>query len=530
MDSVVWLSHSGTYLLGIEPKQWATDHQSQSILERSVKRSSPWHDIAAFELNNLPLGLGPDEWELLNRRRNQCSTQWELLKQTIAGQVTLSPSALLALINGITKSYLYEPSQSPSLLVDLLHTTRSRPQFSLVRGEEHMYKLRQAIGTALAMAALADNDYPTETANSCNDPDALLERAKHTYYELATDTFLDWGTESLLLFGLLELLRRPKANRGWELSPCEIRSIGRGLNALGEFDPLYFSVLSKLSLNLGSSSLSPEAHFTWIVSDWFDSAFPEPGCPSETGAPSVPEIDTILCQKLCTLFKSDIAPILMKRFTNAQSLELKILCLKTLRRTFPPNFVETYREQPQIVSQPLLPYDIGFVEQLLSFTETANREDIPYALCMQWIVAQECLVRGQVDTLKALYNKFTTPENSDIPSDLHELGLADLWRADIQEMCRIDPHNVLDSEIVSFMIWFYGQEENRAIVPRDVEPLSLSGEPRTWLLVLRELEASCKAAVESQSNDQEMKQREQIEEEGDRANQQGKNETEDHSD
>ncbi|KAF8751474.1 hypothetical protein RHS01_08214 [Rhizoctonia solani] len=76
---------------------------------------------ASKELGSLSLHL-TDQWERDNYWREQLSRQWELVDMIIKKVVDLSAADITHLVDGIAKSYIYVPDQSPTPLIVLLNT------------------------------------------------------------------------------------------------------------------------------------------------------------------------------------------------------------------------------------------------------------------------------------------------------------------------------------------------------------------------------------------------------------------------
>ncbi|KAF8751684.1 hypothetical protein RHS01_08220 [Rhizoctonia solani] len=151
---------------------------------------------ASKELGSLSLHLS-DQWERDNDWREQLQRQWKLIDKINKKVVDLSAADITHLVDGIAKSYIYAPHQSPTPLIVLLNIQPYSQDKDLCR----------MIGVALTMAYIEKHGNHSRdlTANRASPQ----SRAMKMYLDLTTTPPTDdrWHTcEQLLLFGLTSML------------------------------------------------------------------------------------------------------------------------------------------------------------------------------------------------------------------------------------------------------------------------------------------------------------------------------------
>ncbi|GAB1525770.1 hypothetical protein RhiTH_008936 [Rhizoctonia solani] len=147
---------------------------------------------ALKELGSLSLHLS-DQWDREDRYREQLDRQWKLIDMIIKKVVDPSAADITHLVDGIAKSYIYVPDQSPTPLIVLLNTQPYSQDKDLCR----------IIGIALTMAYIEKHGSHSRDLTTNRIPQQ--SRAMKTYLDLTTTPPTDerWHScEQLLLYGL----------------------------------------------------------------------------------------------------------------------------------------------------------------------------------------------------------------------------------------------------------------------------------------------------------------------------------------
>lgn len=440
---------------------------------------------AAYELGNVPIEIDDATWALLDRSREQCSRQWKLLKTITSETVDyLPPSAVLALVNGITKTYLFNPSHPPNPLIDLLDLQHYHGNL----------RLKKAVAVGLAIAAIANLDYH-DHGRPRNNMDARLRRAraKKAYGTLTLRKFDSIEIENVLLFGLFNLLTRQDKDLGWVLSARTTEAIKKVLNATS--CSILRSYHGALML---PSNFGPEQHLARAASSWLSPGINSPDS-QEFMQLAIPHLSILLIPASRLGCQHHVLQPLMHDFPGTENTTLRVPCLQAIQRA-----VQELREIPDCVLNQLA--QRGFLVQLVKLTNSNDAIALHSMRCL-WTIAG-ALVVGLVspnDPRYSIIAALLQLLHSGLTEDLAEvtpvqrlnvLGLADLWLPILSEMCRSNPQDVLDSQILSDMITYYQQLQDSSVPPRPPQVLSPSDNTPNWLVILKELQASCTAEVE----------------------------------
>lgn len=424
-------------------------------------------------------------WEFLDGDRGQCARQWELLNQITTGVVThLPPNAIVALVNGIAKTYLYNPAQSPALLVDLLEMPSTKSRLDL----------RHAIAVTLTVAAFANHDYPRGGGNN-SIQDTCLMRAKKVYDELAARDENMWPTEDLLSFGLFGMLAKPIQHNGQELGATQIASVVS--LSTSRFATINDNTIPTLPVDFGDHQ-----HAVHIVLDWLESTSQEPDYTSVSPLVTMQYLDALLCPTLCRRLGDSLILPLVQHFSRTGSLELKKLCLRGIHYSLGPLIWHTDTAPSHLAETDFLP-------ELLKLTTSITGDIIPYAMHFLWVTVGILIdhVAGSEDPeyqhpavtylLRSLRNMFTVDSaDTGFRQNIGVMGFMDSWVMRLEDMCQNAPQDVLDSEVLKEMISFY-KGDNNSITPRTTELPSPFDNTWTWLRILQHLEGSCTAMVRS---------------------------------
>lgn len=451
------------------------------------------YEIAAYAFNVNPIAADKGSWNQWSMHQAQCTRQWALLQLITTGKVNNpSTNAVLSLVNAITKTYLYDPSELPILLIHLLDIT----------SQEDSPVLRHAIAVGLTIAAFANHDYPggEQRPPNVSLADARLRRAIDAYSELITRQIKQEATESLLWFGSLGLLTHQTENPSWNLTKGIINTIGQPLARIGFVNwEAYPNMIPTLPVDFGGGQ-----HLAQVVSGWLSVATRENDPNSEPYLTAIACLDTVLSESLCTELGEHIILPLTEHFTASDSFKLKNMCLQGIGHSVSslslakgPAFDQLARAR--------------FLEPLLQPTATNDEQIIPYCMRFLWAIGKELVAnaRGPDEDrhaavpilLQSLYNRFTTRvgENK-FPESMDDIGLADLWLTNLTNICRNSPQNIFESKVLKFMISFYKRNGNRDLRPR-IRPAEL---PRpfkgtwSWFRILRYLKDGCRTAMERQ--------------------------------
>lgn len=457
---------------------------SFSILDHSWDEATRRPEIAAFILNSIPPAIDMSTWLFLDGDRGQCMRQWELLNQIITGEVTnLPPNAMVALVYGIAKTYLYNPAQSPALLVDLLEMPSTKSKLDL----------KHAIGVALTVAAFANHEYPRTGYDS--DQDTCLTRAKKVYDELVMIEVDTWRTESILTFGLFGMLAKPIQYNGQDLSATQLASVVALSTGY-----LATNLIPTLPINFDDKQ-----HTVHVVSDWLDSTSHEPDDFSVPHLVAIQYLEALLCPALCGRFGDNIRLPLIEHFSRTESLELKKLCLRGVQYSLGPSIWYT-DEAPSHLA------NTNFLAQLLELTMSTTGDIVLHSMHFLWVTAGILLDHVSssddleyrhpaiIPLLKSLDNVSTVNSaGTSHPQNIGEMGFMDLWITKLADMCHGDLQKVIDSEVFKDMIYFY-KEDNSQITPHSTTVLPGPYDSTwTWLRILQHLEGGCTAIVKHQT-------------------------------
>lgn len=421
--------------------------------------------------------------------RQQFSRQQDLLKHITGQSTTLPLAAMLALVNGFTKSYLYNPRQPLCLLVDLLVMNLSQTDKPA---------LRHAIGISLTVAAFANHDFPGgETAT--NHHEARLQRARQVYRKLEMGR-PGQQTKPLLVFGLLGLLMQPTKEASH--SEAGIKSIHRALDILLDTHGrlTYQNIIPTLPPTFDCSQ-----HFQQIAFSWLSTGSED----SDTLGPSSPPmiyLDAVLRPALCKAFgTTELMILLINVFTDPKPLpeELKRMCLLGY-----VNCADK-REIPRPAIQKLA--GIG-IERLL-WIATSTHPTAPYYMRFIWTTSIQLLLNIQVgsigsceDSRSILRILHDRPAGANLlhggepPRNVGEMQFVEKWIPNLTNMCgnKIDAQNVLESGILSAMVQFYREGRDGDTPSPTTELPNRFSHASSWLTILRELEVDCEAAVAHQ--------------------------------
>lgn len=448
-----------------------------------------WYEIAAFELSRVPVEADQNTWLRLDGDRKQCARQWELLEHIIAGKIIDIPlNVLLALIDGITRSSFYQPLQWPMLLLDLYNMF---PQ-------EDKGELGHVIGTSLVVAALAGQGYPTENADP-NDPQGPARKA-YTILMARKQNAEQYNTNTLLVFGLFDLLIKTAQRPGQDLDFNRFKLLCQPLdNLTPNSRRAYHNIVPTIPPSFGYPH-----HLSQAFSALLESTTIPNGAPG-SDSPRISCLDAILTENICRNFGEHVIIPLTEHFARTESLEMKKACLRGIWRS-----VKGWGKPQGAAFSKLA--GIPFLRRLLDDTISARESITPYIMNALWVIASELVTRVLEATsrsggnlhpdvpslLEMLYTGHqVNSTNARFPTNLDDLGLANLWIRNLIDMCRSDPQSVFESGLLPKMIIFYQWNKQANATPRTPDlpgPYTL-----TWAAILQGLLKECKAAIQAQS-------------------------------
>lgn len=450
-------------------------------------RTAQYYAITALELDSIFLRI-LQTWLRSDleaaAHRGMEGRQQEVLERITTNKLTLPLTALLALVNALTKTYFYDPRQPPCLLVDLLN---------MITSESDKPALRHAIGISLTVAAFANYDFlGGETPT--NRDETRLQRAHRVYRKLVLEKASPDKTRYLLIFGLFGLLTRHR----YLENPCEaeLKSISQALDSftlsLDNPRPGH-GFENRNSIPTLPWSFDLRDHFFQYLSSWLPASSENSVTPGRSL--SAHYVSLILTTSFCSKFGKNSEKVIIplcNNFTDQvhQPDELTRVCLLGYFNC------ASGEVMPEVIEKLM---ENGLVEQLLQRAMSTDARTAPLYMRFLWTTSVQLVPRVLYGNeyhqlgLRALRG---SPVEEATPTNLGEMGSAEQWINELENMCHSDPQNVLDSGILSKMIQFYEEDDNRHATPQTTELPSRFSNKTRWLEILQTLEADCKTAVE----------------------------------
>jgi hypothetical protein len=210
-------------------------------------------------------------------------------------------------------------------------------------------------------------------------------------------------------------------------------------------------------------------------------------------------LNTLLSPSNCLAAGVRIIVLLAERFaSDSESAEVKELCLQGI--FFATGHLSTFTDIRPICQTDLLSHSYRLASSV-------SGDLVPYSMRFLWVLANEVLQRKSrkehpnpdiQSILQPLYDQCPKwPRKAGLPTNVGDIGFADLWIDNLREMSRSNPQNILDSRVLREMIEFYMKWENYHAAPCTTNHSSSSNETRTWLEILNELQDYCYQAIES---------------------------------
>ncbi|GAB1526098.1 hypothetical protein RhiTH_009264 [Rhizoctonia solani] len=445
---------------------------------------------ALKELGSLSLHLS-DQWERDNSWREQIYRQWELVDMIIKKVVDLSSADITHLVDGIAKSYIYAPHQSPTPLIVLLNTQ----PYSQDRD------LRRMIGIALTTAYIEkhDNHRRDPTANRTSPK----SRAMKTYLDLTAEAPTDdrWHTcERLLLFGLTSTLVDCVESKDRSNIQTLVDIICGEEHHILQADSLRHSYL-----NLPRRSLEMLVNlvFTDTRSD-ISITPPAITTPSRTSGDVAIEISNTPPTAALELDKEKPSSTLKMDPDDPSSLKLA-KCLLAFAQDVSDQYWGQNGFTPWRPAEDALDSAVDAIIRsnlhihAYHTIHSQTGDLVPHCMSFLWQFTRALLQKwrwkgGSIELdIPSILGPLRVSQG-DLPSDVDEMGYTESWVEKIRLACEQSPQSVLDSQILHRMIVFYQVYSERDHGPSTAD--TSGSEPlKTWQSILQDLQQACKDKV-----------------------------------
>ncbi|CAE6468147.1 unnamed protein product [Rhizoctonia solani] len=454
---------------------------------------------ASKELGSISLHL-PIDWYRGYERRNQEQRQWELVEKFIKQEVTdLSASDITHLVDGIAKSYLYDPDQSPAPLIKLLDTKTSKENT----------QLRRMIGVALTIGYISKHG--NGGGGATPDSASRSKQARKIYIDLTTarPQYDGWDdSNELLLYGLLGALLTCSESGDSDDAKAIIAALcNEEYQTLRTGDLYTYLKLPQDSIAILSKLIAPGT-----LSDTHN-APPTIMASSHAAVDVTLEMDDTLPTAVLGSVDGESSSHVRMYLDDLNSLKLTI-CLLSFARGVSINYLQQLFSDPWKPAEDTLHSAIdGIIRSDLHVrayhTIQSHTSDlVPHCMCFLWCFAQALLYkwrrykRSVVPDTPSILRRVGAPEG-DVPKDVDGMGYTESWIDKIRLVREQSPQSVLDSQILDEMISDYDSYGLRDKGPSTPDA-SGSEPPTTWLTILRDLKKACedKVAESGQKVDQ----------------------------
>ncbi|GAB1524394.1 hypothetical protein RhiTH_007548 [Rhizoctonia solani] len=446
---------------------------------------------AAKELGSLSLHLS-NKWDDHDSMRGQLHRQWKLVEMIVRKEVAnLSAADITHLVDGIAKSYIYAPHQSPTTLIALLNTQPYSQDKDLCR----------MIGIVLTMAYIEEHGSHSRspTANRTSPK----SRAMKTYLDLTAKAPTDdrgHTCEQLLLFGLTSAL-----------DDCAESKDGSNIRTMvdvicgEEHRVLQADSLRHSYLNLPQRSLEMLVNlvFTNTRSD-ISITPPAITTPSRTSDDVAIEIINAPPIAALELDKQESSSTVKMDPNDTSSLKLA-KCLLAFAwdvsdKYFYQNDFTPWRPTEDTLHSAIDAIIRSNLHIHAYHTIHSQTGDlVPYCMSFLWAFTWALLKkwRGTSGSIELDIASVLGPlcvSQGDLPDDVDGMGYTESWVEKIRLACEQSPQSVLDSQILDWMIVFYQYFSKRDHGPSTADA-SGSEPPKTWQSILRDLQKACKDKV-----------------------------------
>ncbi|CEL53166.1 hypothetical protein RSOLAG1IB_11298 [Rhizoctonia solani AG-1 IB] len=457
------------------------------------------YKLASKELGSISLHLSGD-WSFRYDLRNQLERQWIVIQKIVSKELNdFSPADICHLIDGITKSFIYDPNQSPDPLLELL----TMPAYNKNN------QLRRTIGLALTTACIAKRGYPDCT----HVPDsAVLQKQARTFY-IAHSTTPPVGDEwkdceYLLLFGLLGTLMTDSGPEDGEAfrkvrdSVLDVLKISQFLYNNHQFaelwrDPAMFAIDWLLQSPHINTHHTPSVGMfpvdnTGAVPIDMAATSPTAGTGFISGEPSRPTAEGLISP---TIQQTKLALRLVRESFELEAADLILSSSRERRAVFTKyklgpvldKIVQTKLHEHAyraIASEDgdIVPHCMTFILQFTHYL---------LLIRVRFFGSDDRAIRSILDPLRA--------SRGDLPDSVTGMGFSEQWIEKLKQDCERDPQNVLDSEMLDYMLKYY-QHRDSDLRPNVQEGSDSEPQP-TWFSILQDLDQSCRNRIPSSGSD-----------------------------
>ncbi|QRW26538.1 hypothetical protein RhiXN_12199 [Rhizoctonia solani] len=454
---------------------WNTDH--------NYRRASK-------ELGSLSLHLS-DQWDREDRYREQLDRQWKLIGMIIKKVVDLSAADITHLVEGIAKSYIYAPDQSPTPLVVLLNIQPYSQDKDICR----------MIGVALTMAYIEKHGSHSRDLTTNRVPQQ--SRAMKTYLDLTATAPTDdrWHTcERLLLFGLTSTLVNC-------VESTDRSNIQTSVDIICDQER---QILQPSSLSLAYLTLPQDSLITLInlVFPDMDSgthvAPPVITTPSRTSGDVAIEMSDP--PPTAGLELDKVEPSSTVKMDPSDPSRMKLAkCLLAFARDVSNQYFLQDDSTPWKPAEDTLHSAVDAIIRsnlhihAYHTIHSQTGDLVPYCMSSLWAFTWALLWKWRVTSgsieldIPSVLGPLRVSQG-DLPAYVDGMGYTDSWVEKIRLACEQSPQSVLDSQILDWMIIFYQSYSESDHGPSTADA-SGSEPPKTWRSILEDLHKACKDRV-----------------------------------
>ncbi|KAF8667168.1 hypothetical protein RHS04_09355, partial [Rhizoctonia solani] len=466
-------------------------HESEKLKESVLVQSQCLSLMSQTEVIKQPDGYEDTLFGLYHIGGAWLDRQWELVDMIIKKVVDLSAADITHLVDGIAKSYIYAPDQSPTPLIALLDTQPYSQDKDLCR----------MIGIALTMAYIEKHGTLSRdlTANRASPQ----SRATKTYLDLTTTAPTDdrWHScEQLLIYGLFCALH------GF-LESKESSNVRTVVDIICDQERriLQPSSLRHAYLTLPQDSLITLINLVFPDMDLGTHITPPViTTPSRTSGDVAIEIRNAPPTAALELDKEEPSSTVKMDPSDPSSRKLA-KCLLAFARDVSSQYY--YQDD----STPWRPAE----DTLHSAVDAIIRSDlhihayhtihsqtgdlVPYSMSFLWQFTWTLLckwreTRGSIELdIPSVLGPLRVSQG-DLPEYVDGMGYTESWMEKIRLACEQSPQSVLDSQILYWMIDFYQLGSKRNHGPSTADA-SGSEPPKTWRSILEDLHKACEDKV-----------------------------------
>ncbi|GAB1526979.1 hypothetical protein RhiTH_010154 [Rhizoctonia solani] len=462
--------------------------QTERVIEDCWDRSE--YKEASKELGSLSLHL-PINLYRGYERRNQKQRQWELVEKIIRQEVTgLSASDITHLVDGIAKSYLYEPDQSPAPLAKLLDTKTSRENT----------QLRRMIGIALTIGYISKHG--NGGGSTAPDSASRSKQARKIYIDLTTarPQYDGWDdSKQLLLYGLLGALLTCSESRDSDDAKAIIDALYNDEYQILQTGDLHeYLKLPQDPIAILSKFIAPGT-----LSDTHN-APPTITASSHAAVDVTLEMDATLPTAILGSDDGESSSHVRMYLDDLTSLKLTI-CLLSFARDVSINYYQRSSSDPWKPAEDTVHSAIdaiirsGLHVRAYHTIQSHTSDLVPHCMSFLWWFVRALLdkfpyyKRSRALGIPSILGQIGAPEG-DVPEYVDGMGYTKSWIDKIRLIRKQSLQSVLGSQILDGMIDHYDSYGLRDKGP-STPGASGSEAPTTWLTILRNLRKACKDKV-----------------------------------